>query len=151
MWIQRIGINGLRSHTGLVLNFNTSFSKWLFQFVYLQVEYEKSQWLYINTNYFSFYFFNFFFSAIQEHTDFLGQGSDSSHTCDCGCASVESFNSLCQVGNWICVPVLQRCCPFCCATAGNPLFHFSNGSLSGEHVLIFVILLLINLCLIQKS
>ena len=35
------------------------------------------------------------------------------------------FNPLGQARDWTCVPVLPRCCQFCCAIAGTPQLHFS--------------------------
>ena len=71
-----------------------------------------------------FYLLFFFFLAYPRHVEFLGQGSDLSHSCNLwhSCSNVRSFNSLHQAGDRICVLVQQRHSRSCWATAGIPLF-----------------------------
>ena len=60
--------------------------------------------------------FSFFFSpflATLRHMEFLGQGSDSSHSCN-----------LCWDGGGTYAQALQRCHQSCCAIAGTPTFFF---------------------------
>ena len=58
----------------------------------------------IKTVVFFFFFLSFFsfsFLAVPWHAEFLGQGSDPSHSCDlhCSCGNAGSFNPLCQTRN----------------------------------------------------
>ena len=54
------------------------------------------------------------------------QGSDLSHSCDLRHSywHLRNLNPLCPAGNWTCIPALQRCSWFHCATVGNPKDRF---------------------------
>ena len=71
--------------------------------------------------------FSFLFWPPHGISSSQGQGSDPSRSCNlhCSCGNVRSFNPL-LVWDWICVLVLQRCCPFHCTIAGTAVFSFSK-------------------------
>ena len=73
---------------------------------------------------FFFFLLLLLFLAAQQHAEFLGQGSDLSHSCDlCHSGSNPgSLNPLSWAGDQTCVPALQRRHLSRCATAGMPSF-----------------------------
>ena len=67
-------------------------------------------------------FFFLSFSVHPQHMEFLGQGSDSSCSCNLHHRNTQLIpNPLCWTRDQICIPALQRCSPSCCTTA-EPLF-----------------------------
>ena len=63
--------------------------------------------------------FFFSFLAALQHVELPGQGTVLS--CSCDLQQFQILNPLCWSGNRTCIPVLQRCCWFCCATVGTSL------------------------------
>ena len=75
-------------------------------------------------NHLSILFFFFFFFGCPWHTEFLGQGSDPSHSCDlsCSCSSAGSLTHCARTGDRNCVPAFPRCHWSHCTPAGNPTY-----------------------------
>ena len=65
----------------------------------------------------------FSFSTAPRHMEFLGQGSDLSHSCNLRHSSshARSFDPLCQAGDRTCIPAFRRHCQSHCTAAGAPL------------------------------
>jgi len=81
------------------------------------------------------FFFSLSFLASPRQIEFLGQGSDSSHSCKLchSCGNARSLTNCARTGVRICVPVLQRHHRSCCTTVGTPIKRTSPdvGPLSG--------------------
>ena len=82
------------------------------------------------------FFWCFCLLAFPWHMEFLGQGSDLSHSfdlhCSCGCGNTRSFNPLCHARDQTCVLVLERCYHSHCTTAGTPAVGFLAQSATVE-------------------
>ena len=63
-----------------------------------------------------------FFFGHPRYMEFPGQGSDPNLVCDLHHSSWQCwiFNPRSEARDRTCVPVLPRCCPSHCATAGTP-------------------------------
>jgi len=74
------------------------------------------------------FFFFLPFLAAKQHMEFLGQGSDPSHSCylSRSCGNAGAFNPPCPARDQARVLALQRRHQSCCATAGTPTYTFLN-------------------------
>ena len=63
-----------------------------------------------------------FFLAALWHMEFLGQGSDLTHSYDlsCSCGNAGSLIHCARPRDWTCILALQRCCWSHYTTAGTP-------------------------------